>query len=277
MDDRASSIYAQSAENVSVNVTTLMYHDVVDPADFSGSGFCGNDANSYKITYTDFVSHILALKSTRRQCVTVSEVRGSHFPPGFLLTFDDGGASAMRIADTLDSHAMRGHFFVATDYVDTPGFLQSSDISELSKRGHIIGSHSASHPKSMNQCSPQQLYEEWHKSVQRLSSLTGHKTEVGSIPNGSFARSVVVAAEQAGMRALFTSEPTTKAFSVGECHVFGRFTIRRQTSPRVVIGLTIGSGKQRMRQWLAWNTRKVAKRYLGHSYDRIRRHYFETL
>ena len=260
-----------------MNVTTLMYHDVVEPAEFSGSGFCGSDANSYKITFTDFLSHIVALNSTRRPCVTVTDVFGSPLIPGFLLTFDDGGASAMRIADTLDSHAMRGHFFVSTNYLDTPGFLQSTDVTELFKRGHIIGSHSASHPKSMNQCPPQQIYEEWHESLQRLSSLLGHKTEIGSIPNGSYSRTVVEAAERAGMRSLFTSEPTTKAFSVGKCHVFGRFTIRRQTSPHVVIGLTLGIGRQRVRQWLTWNTRKIAKRYLGHSYDRIRRHYFETL
>src|SRR5262249_60003963 len=71
----------------------------------------------------------------------------------FLITVDDGGVSYHRfIADRLEERGWRGHAFVSTDFIGAPGFLTASEIRELDDRGHIIGSHSASHPSRFSQC-----------------------------------------------------------------------------------------------------------------------------
>ena len=50
---------------------------------------------------------------------------------GLLLTFDDGGKSAVRIADLLDKKGWKGHFFVTTSLIDTSGFVTPSNILDL--------------------------------------------------------------------------------------------------------------------------------------------------
>ena len=62
-------------------------------------------------------------------------------------TFDDGGVSYYTVvADRLEAQGWRGHCFVSTDFIGQRGFLTAAQIRELDARGHVIGSHSASHP-----------------------------------------------------------------------------------------------------------------------------------
>src|SRR5207244_1554243 len=96
-------------------------------------------------------------------------------PPGLpgprelVFTFDDGGASAMRAAELLDTRGFAGHFLITTNYIGTRGFVTERDIRELARRGHTVGSHSCSHPLRMGHCSWTQLMEEWTDSRARLS------------------------------------------------------------------------------------------------------------
>ena len=42
-----------------------------------------------------------------------------------MLTFDDGGASSIWIADELERHQLRGAFFIVTARIGTPGFIDA--------------------------------------------------------------------------------------------------------------------------------------------------------
>src|SRR6266849_8169014 len=104
----------------------LLYHDVVNADEFDSSGFAGADASIYKLVRETFQNHLNAIAAAN---------------PSALLTFDDGGLSAYsQIVDELEERGWRGHFFIATNWIGKPGFLNSSQISELRSRGHIIGS-----------------------------------------------------------------------------------------------------------------------------------------
>jgi peptidoglycan/xylan/chitin deacetylase (PgdA/CDA1 family) len=60
--------------------------------------------------------------------------------PYLLFTFDDGGVSFLDlIAPALERHGWRGLFFIATNWIGSPGFLKASQIAELRQRGHHIG------------------------------------------------------------------------------------------------------------------------------------------
>src|SRR5260370_38866938 len=101
----------------------LLYHDVVNADDFDSSGFAGADAAIYKLACETFRNHLDAIATTN---------------PSALLTFDDGGVSAYsNIADELEEHGSRGYFFIATNSIGKPVFLNSSQIRELRDRGHI--------------------------------------------------------------------------------------------------------------------------------------------
>ena len=51
----------------------------------------------------------------------------------WLLTFDDGGASALRIAEMLARYGWKGHFFITVNRIDSPAFVTSDDIRALSR------------------------------------------------------------------------------------------------------------------------------------------------
>lgn len=252
-----------------------MYHDVIEAGAPDDSGFPGSDAALYKLDRLSFVAHVEAC------------ARALTAPPGsvfdlpaasscgrlpVLLTFDDGGASAeTTVADELDRRRWRGHFFVATDFIDVPGFLSRRQIRDLHRRGHIIGTHSCSHPLRMAHCAWPQLLEEWHRSADVLGEILGEPVRAASVPGGLYSRSVAIAASRAGISHLFTSEPVVKSRLVGTCVVLGRFAVQRRMRPAVAAALVLGRSFPRYRQYLLWNAKKFAKTLAGNQYLRIRR------
>src|SRR5690606_24151744 len=183
-----------------------------------------------------------------------------------LITFDDGGASAVAAARLLDRHGMAGHFMVTGARVGTPGFVSGDDIRALVAGGHVIGSHSHTHPADISRLAPAALAAEWRDSVAALSELLGAAVDVASVPGGFHSRAVGQAAAQAGIRHLFTSEPTTAVGQVSGARVLGRYALQRGIAPEQVADLATGRGRARARQWLLWNAKKPAKRFAGPAY-----------
>jgi len=195
--------------------------------------------------------------------------RRSHALPA--LTFDDGGASAMRGADILERHGLRGYFFVTVNYVDSPGFLTGPELRELHKRGHVIGSHSCSHPLRMAHCPYTQLLDEWTRSRAALVDTLGDNVIAASVPGGDFAPAVAHAAVAAGFTDLFTSEPLPGSRARFGVTLHGRFTIRRWTSPKTAAALAGGDWFACARQRLSWNGKKIGKQLGGGRYLQLRK------
>lgn len=235
-----------------------MYHDVVAAGAEDTSGFPGRDAALYKITPELFDAHLEAI---------VRACRPS--PPP--ITFDDGGASALAAAAALERHGLRGTFFVTTDCIGRPGFVDEAGVRELRQRGHVIGSHSCSHPLRMGHCPWPQLVDEWRRSVDVLSRILGEPIAVASVPGGDFTPAVAQAAAGAGIRELFTSEPSGASVHGNGLALRGRFVVRRWTSPATAAGLASGAWLPRAQQVVSWNVRKAAKRIGGERYLHLRR------
>src|SRR4029078_6811863 len=98
-------------------------------------------------------------------------------------------------------------------------------IRALHARGHVIGSHSCSHPARMALCDGEQMRREWEESGPVLSDILGVPVRAASVPGGYFSNRVADAAARAGIRALFTSEPTTRVWPRGGLPTFGRYSI----------------------------------------------------
>jgi peptidoglycan/xylan/chitin deacetylase (PgdA/CDA1 family) len=240
-----------------------MYHDVVPDGSPDLSGFPGVDAARYKVTPARFAAHLDALLRTGH--VAQDDVHAT------LVTFDDGGASALRAADLLEERGLRGWFFVTTDYIGHRGFLDARDLRELHARGHIVGSHSCSHPLRMAHCSDRQLNDEWIRSRSALAAILGHDVPTASVPGGDYSPRVAIAAGAAGFTLLFTSEPTRAIEQVGPVTVRGRFVVRHATTPRTVSALARGGRWPAAVQLAGWNVRKGMKRVAGTTYLRLRR------
>lgn len=239
----------------------LMYHDIV-PADApDASGFPGRDAALYKVTSRQFEDHLAAVDRTRGAAAGRQDV---------VFTFDDGGASAMHAATELERYGRRGHFFMTTDYIGAPGFLTAEDLRDLQRRGHVVGSHSCSHPLRMAHGSPGHVRDEWTVSRRRLSEILGEDVHAASVPGGDYDDRVAEAAAEAGYTLLFTSEPTATERRIDSITVNGRYTIQRWTTADAVAGLATGGWLPCSRQLVVWTAKKIGKRVAGAGYLRAR-------
>jgi peptidoglycan/xylan/chitin deacetylase (PgdA/CDA1 family) len=250
----------------------LMYHDVVPIGKPETSGFNDPWADHYKFDEAMFQAHLDAIASLagREAIGTLTGTPAAAARSPVLLTFDDGGVSAdAPIATSLEARGWRGHFFVTTDCIDKAAFLNDAQIADLHRRGHIIGSHSCSHPTRMAACSREQLRTEWRDSVQRLSAIIGAPVTTASVPGGYYSRAVAETAAEAGIRHLFNSEPTTRTHTVDGCTVIGRFALVRGMGPSVAAGLAAGRPWPRWRQASEWKLKKAVKAVGGPVYLKI--------
>ena len=98
--------------------------------------------------------------------IVIKNDKGEELVCDVLFTFDDGGISFLTIiAPILEKYNQKGIFFISTQYIDTPLFLTKKQIKELRERGHIIGSHSHSHPQNISELANSDLLEEYKNEI----------------------------------------------------------------------------------------------------------------
>lgn len=248
----------------------LLYHDVIVGSDYDNSGFAGKGAAVYKLKSEDFKQHISAISRAIMSTPALVGQEPQQGKPIFCLTFDDGGISALHIAEVLAQYGWKGHFFITSDYLGTKKFLSSDNIRVLVKEGHVIGSHSCSHPDPMSACSFEQLVKEWCQSRAKLEDILGSAVVTASLPGGYYSKNITVAASDAGIKFLFTSEPVKTSWKVGNCQVLGRYTIWRGMSPEVAASIASGKKNEQTKQYILWNTKKIAKTLGGNLYLKLR-------
>jgi peptidoglycan/xylan/chitin deacetylase (PgdA/CDA1 family) len=254
-----------------VRLITLLYHDVVWNGRFDESGFPGPEAASYKLDADDFDQHLEELgRRTKHAPVTVDERPNHVSGMPWLLTFDDGGESAVWIGERLARRGWRGHFFVTVDWIGRRGFVDADAIRTLEGMGHVIGSHSCSHPERMALCTREQLLDEWGRSVEALSEIVGRRVDCASVPSGYYRSIVARTAAVAGIRTLFTSEPVVSPRTVDGCLVLGRFAIRRNVSAETAAQIACATRLPRARQFAFWKAKRAARTLGGERYLRLR-------
>ena len=253
---------------------SLLFHDVyaANPAE---SGFVSEAAHRYKLSLADFDAQLAGVSGVRADTPIVSALlAGGRGVPQtstpFLMTFDDGGESYYtRIAERLERRGWLGHCFVSTNFIGQRGFLDRQQIRALAERGHVIGSHSASHPARFSALSYGDMVSEWQRSRQILEDILARAVDVASVPGGYFSTAVARAAHEAGIRVLFTSEPVTQVDCSPGCAVVGRFTIRRGDRHDTARRLVAAAPWARSLAWTSWNAKGLVKPLLGPSYVRV--------
>jgi len=239
-----------------MRMVSLLFHDVF-AASPRESGFQSPAADRYKLPVAQFEAQLAGIASLAG-------------PRAFAITVDDGGISYYtQVADRLEAHGWRGHCFIPTDMIGRRGFLTPARIRELDARGHVIGSHSSSHPARLSACREDQIRDEWSRSRQMLEDLLGHAVIVGSVPGGYYSRRVATAAREAGIEVLFTSEPATSIRYEGALEVRGRFTIRQGHPPDAARRLLLPAPWTRLAAWTSWHAKGLVKPLLGSSYIRV--------
>ena len=203
-----------------------MYHDVVEP----GRGSADRSRSRYELERPLFERHLAAIAAAGRSPSNVADIRPGKERPAasavtpLYLTFDDGDASAIPVGKLLADAGWVGHFFIPSDFIGRPGYLDAAGVAALDEMGHVIGSHSCSHgsydaavggtpPRGMDseRRGPQRDHRE--QSLLRIRA------------GGYWSTAVARAAAWSGIEVLFTSEPIV---SIHECDgslLLGRYSV----------------------------------------------------
>ena len=228
-----------------LKIASLAYHDVTD--DPSTSGLQRPGALPYKLGWRAFRAHLDALGAGPCTPTLVCDVPWTRAGRHLLLTFDDGGKSALSTGEELCRRGWRGHFFIVTSRIGTRTFLDASEIRHLRSCGHVVGSHSHTHPDIFRAQTPHRMAEEWRVSCAILGTLLGEQCVTASVPGGDISAAVLRSGANAGLRYLFTSEPRLGPGQADECWVLGRFTPKVGSSPHQVARLARFRGWTRAR------------------------------
>jgi peptidoglycan/xylan/chitin deacetylase (PgdA/CDA1 family) len=258
-----------------VNALSIAFHRVLSALDPS----LPPDLLLYCLDHRDFREHLYAIRQQSQGPIkTIAGVQSwDRYSPVFL-TFDDGNAGDYECAASdLERYGWRGHFFVTTDWIGKQGFMDESQIRELHKRGHVIGSHSRSHPARMSSLTTKELLEEWGESRARLSDIINDGVIVASVADGYYSDRVGRTAAASGIRVLFTSEPKTKVEAIDGCLVLGRYVIQRWMPASTSGAIAAGRVWPRWRQAVAWEAKKALKVVGGRYYLRVRQYLLEHL
>jgi peptidoglycan/xylan/chitin deacetylase (PgdA/CDA1 family) len=252
---------------------SLGYHDVCDQAQSANRP--PQLTMRYTLSPPDFQKHLASIHRLvpGTRVTTVGRFRQWERQIPVFLTFDDGAQSVHSyVVDELERYGWRGHFFITTDWIGRPGFLDRQQIRELHNRNHVVGSHSCSHPARMSRLSWQELVKEWSESCAILSDILGEQVKAASVPDGYYSRNVGKAAAAAGIETLFTSEATAVAAVLDGCLIMGRYFIQNHTPAAVSGAIAAGHIWPRYQQTALWQTKKLVKSVTGKSYFAIRQY-----
>jgi peptidoglycan/xylan/chitin deacetylase (PgdA/CDA1 family) len=252
---------------------SIGYHDIVDKGQRPPNDGSRHDGR-YKLDQEHFRAHLESIDSTssRSSVGTIDGARQWQGEVPRFLTFDDGALSSYTcVAGELEKRGWRGHFFVTTDWIGRPGFMDAQQIRALHARGHVIGSHTCSHPARMSKLSWTQLLKEWKESCAILSGILNEPVVTASVADGYYSRMVGRAAAEAGIQVLFTSEPSAQVADVNGCLILGRYSIQSHTPAGVSGAIAAGDIWPRWRQSISWQAKKPVKSLAGESYFTIRK------
>ncbi|GGE33286.1 hypothetical protein GCM10011360_21420 [Primorskyibacter flagellatus] len=221
-----------------------MYHEVTDnPGE---TGFQRNGAIPYKHRVHHFLNDLEAIAAVHKRAVSVFEAAGTD-QLSLLMTFDDGGISALHSAEMLNQRYWHGHFFVTTSMISTPGFLSEQQIVRLSRQGHTIGAHSHTHPGVFRNLAYSDKVDEWRQSTEILAEIVGSPVTTASVPGGDMDDDTIRSAAEAGIRYLFTSEPHYSPYVRHGVTVIGRACPKNRTPTTQVAAWANGRGFRRAR------------------------------
>ena len=209
-------------------IPAFAYHDVTD--DPRDSGFHGAGALPFKLGRAAFARQLDAIAETPARPALVTAIDCAAPGRTLLLTFDDGGASARYVGDELCRRGWRGHFFIVTGRIGARTFLDAAGIKYLRACGHVVGSHSHSHPHIFREQTADQMAAEWRTSRERLADLLGEPCTTAAVPGGDISPLVLASAAAAGFHHVFTCEPTLAPQRLDRCWVLGRFSVKATTS-----------------------------------------------
>jgi len=246
-----------------------MYHELEIP----GRPPCQSEPGylRYVLAKADFHSQIQWLHQAGWRGIGVGEALESQNDwerQGVVFTFDDGCESDLLSAvPILKQAGYNATFYVILGFIGQRGYMNRTQIRELSALGFEVGCHSMTHTY-LTDLDDRRLHREIAEAKTQLEDVIGEPVKHFSCPGGRYNPRVIQVARDAGYRSVANSRihgntPTTDPFALG------RIAILRETGLPAFQGICRGEGFWKMQ--LHDSLRNIAKQAMGNSlYDRGR-------
>lgn len=193
-----------------------------------------------------------------------------------IITFDDGLIGNIRCAlPILVKYGFKGVFFVATGSIGQPGFMSWTDLQNLLGYGMAVQSHTRSH-HPLQALKDFEIVAELSESKRALEEKLKINVNSISFPHGSFNRSIVKMAEDAGYKFMCTSNPVfSHRPNPGETVVFGRITISTKVNMEKFRKLISLDKKEILKEQMKKKIKNTVKKIVGiQNYRKLYRAFF---
>jgi len=153
------------------------------------------------------------------------------------LTVDDAGKGNHEyMLPIFEKYNLKATIFVPTKFISKGSsrstYMTASQIKEFFDLGHIIGSHSHSHPRNISLLPNNEIKKEWEESKKILEEITGKEVTHCSIPGGFYSIEQWQILKDLGYQRVFNSAPTYKKYNVDGMELLGRFSIEQNITVR---------------------------------------------
>lgn len=226
------------------NFNTIVLHRVIDgnPIDFIDI-----DLKSLK--------YILSKSEFDFLSIEKAYAAKHHKKPNICLTFDDGFSSDYDLVlPELKKVGAAVTFFIVTDLLDTPGYLETGQVKSLSESGMQIGSHSKSHPNFLKLNAGERM-QELRDSKVILEKIISKEVTTFSFPFGFYDDACIKAVFDANYSICCTSQ---HGLSSASSPIVSRNSINAKTSIKRIEKILHPGFLQR----LFWNVEDIVKAIL---------------
>ena len=207
-----------------------------------------NYNSRYLISWDVFNEAIEIAKKKQIKFERLKNLEESEFKKKYVrLTIDDGGGSSLEIAKLLKQKNIKAFFFIATNYIGKKGYLNKKEIVEIYKMGHVIGSHSHTHPNPFCELQNETINQEVLLSKNILENIIDNKVDTFSVPGGEIRRNTLnlLCNKNLGLKEIYISTPYQ-----GECNfdfnietkIYGRLCIERNMNCKKISNFILGKG-----------------------------------
>ena len=256
-----------------MRIVALTFHDVIS----DGNGSLAKSDVFYRITLSELETILSQLRRLGFHSVSSWQLRawqqgnGALPERALMLTFDDGYASHFEhVAPLLVRHRFTGTFFVSTERIGMPGYLDWDQLRKLRFLGMEVGSHGRTH-RPLTTLSAQELAHELSDSKRCLEERLGVPIAALALPGGFWNSSVAQAAREAGYEAVWASTIGTNGKETNPL-ALRRVVVRRPFSAERVVSMVEG---WQPAFWWAANQQlliRLLKRTLGvYWYEQLKR------
>lgn len=240
----------------------LMYHEVtIDP---ERNKETRKIAPTYSMTVDKFQDQIEYLIENNYEVLSLLDIikDGSDKPNKIYITFDDGLIGNYEYAfGILERFKCPATFFIKVDAVGQSRFMTWEHLRELRRHGHLIQSHTMSHPM-LETCTDKKIYEELKRSKKTIEDKIGDNVNCISLPYGSYRTRVLTIAKEIGYNAIFTSQlygENRKSLP----YVIGRIPIKDNHTLTEFANLTNKNSKYFLKTLMVGQAKLMTKKIIG--------------